>query len=190
MNAVAMEYTVRVKVLGAAVVLVLGAGGGLVASTWLASNAYRARWDQIGKSERTMTVTGSARRRIRSDVANWSIWVEGDAKELTDAYAQVKDGVGRVQKFLASTGVPPGDVRLSAVETETHHARDKDGHDTPEVIGYTLTRWFNVRSNDVESIERIAGDVTGLIEQGVHLGSKRPEFTYGKLADLKVDILG
>lgn len=185
-----MEYTVRVKVMGAVAVLVIGAAGGLVGSTWLASSAYRSRWDQVGKAERTMNVTGSARRRIRSDVAQWSIWVQGDSPDMQQAYARIKDGTERLRAFLDAHGVKPAEVQVSAVETETHHARDKDGRDTPEVVGYTLTRWFNVRSTDVESIERIAGDVTSLIEQGVHLGSKRPEFTYSKLADLKVDIIG
>jgi uncharacterized protein len=185
-----MEHTIRVKIMGAVAVLAIGAAGGLVASTWLVSSAYRARWDQVGKSDRSMTVTGSARRRIRSDVVQWSIWIQGDAKELKEAYAQVKDGADRVRKYLDARGVKPADVQVSAIETEAHHARDKDGHDTPDVIGYTLTRWFNVRSSDVEAIEQIAGDVTELIEQGVHLGSRRPEFTYSKLADLKVDIIG
>jgi len=185
-----VEYTVRVKLMGAAAVLVAGGAGGLVASTWVASSAYKARWEQASKSERTMTVTGSSRRRIQSDVATWKITVEGRGADLQAAFGQNKAGVRAVQEFLKTNDVKADEVALSAVATEKHHARDKDGHELADVAAYTLTRTFTVRSTDVRRIERIAGSVTELLESGIQVATERPEFTCSKISDMKVDLLG
>lgn len=185
-----MEYTVRLKVFGAVAVLTAGAVGGLVASTWVASSAYRARWDSASKGERTMTATGSARIRVRSDVATWNVWVEGRNPDLKAAYAQVKAGVERVQAYLAAKGVAPADIQLSAVDTSTHFVRDADGNTTSRVENYVLKRWFTVQSKDVDRIESISGDVTALLEEGVLLGAEFPRYTVSSLAERKVDLSG
>lgn len=185
-----METTVRVKVMGAVAVLTAGVVGGLVASTWVASSAYRARWADASKDERTMTAAGSARTRVRSDIATWSVWVEGRNRDLRAAYAQVKEGVERVQRFLAEKGVAPADVALSAVSTDTQFLRDEDGNRTSEVENYVLRRWFTIRSADVARIEAISGEVTSLLEEGVVLGAEAPRFTCSSLAERKVELTG
>jgi uncharacterized protein len=185
-----VEYTVRVKVLGAVAVLVAGGAGGLVASTWVASNAYRARWEMSAESERTMTVTGSSRKRIQADVATWSIRVEGSGADIKSAFARNKEGVVAVQEFLAASGVKAEEIALAAVSTQTHHPRDKEGHELPEITGYTLRRDFTVRSTDVARIDRISGGVTELLERGIEVATDRPEFTCSKIAGMKVDLLG
>jgi len=185
-----METTVRVKVMGAVAVLTAGVVGGLVASTWVASSAYRARWIDASKDERTMTATGSARTRVRSDVATWSVWVEPRDRDLKVAYARVKEGVERVQRFLSEKGVAPEDVSLSAVATDTHFVRDKEGNRTSEVENHVLRRWFTVRSADVERIRAISGEVTALLEEGVVLGTEPPRYTVSSLADRKVELTG
>jgi hypothetical protein len=47
-----------------------------------------------------------------------------------------------------------------------------------------------VTSADVEAVAEAAGRVTDLIEQGVKVISERPDFTFTKLADLKIRMIG
>ncbi|MCG3135388.1 MAG: hypothetical protein HMLKMBBP_03039 [Planctomycetes bacterium] len=184
------SITVRFKVFGAVAVLAAGTLGGILGATWIASRAYSRRWDQASRGERTMNVTGSARVRVRSDMATWSISVQGRGKELTEAYAEIKTGVDAVQRFLAANDVKPGEITLSGVDTDTHFQRDKDGNSTPEVAAYTLTRNFTIQSADVDRIARISGTVTELLESGVRVGTSAPSFTCSKIASLKVDLAG
>lgn len=184
------ELTVRLKVFGAVAVLAAGTLGGILGATWIASRAYSRRWELASRGERTMTVTGSSRMRVRSDMATWSIRVEGRGTELKAAYSEIKAGVEAVQRFLAANQVKEAEITLSGVDTETHFVRDKQGNSTPEVAAYTLTRHFTVRSADVERIERISGSVTELLETGVRVGASSPSFTCSQIASLKVDLAG
>ena len=72
-----------------------------------------------------------------------------------------------------------------------HYERDPKGlHETRAISGYALDRTFVVRSSDVNKVADAAAKVTELIEEGVHVTSKRPEYHYTKLSDLKIEMLG
>jgi hypothetical protein len=137
-----------------------------------------------------MTVKGSARTSVRSDLAVWYITVSGNGTELKAAYEVLEHGVDRVQAFLAEQGFTESEISLNAITTTAHMVRDKDGRETLEVARYTLRRTFTVTSADVNRIALAAGEVTDLLKDNVQVASASPEFTYSKVADLKVAILG
>lgn len=184
-----MEQRIRISFGSAILVLVLGAAGGLVASTLVAARAYRARWSQATQKGQDITVKGSARKRIHSDVGVWKIRVAGDAAQMDEAYQTVKDGVGRVRAFLDARGFLPDEITLGPVRTETHYGRDEEGHRTRDVTGYTLDRAFRINTGRVALVAAAAGEVTELIEQGIHVVSFRPEYYYSKLASMKIDMM-
>lgn len=185
-----MEQRVKVTFGSAVIVLAVGAAGGLIASTVVASKAYRSQWEHKERSEQTMTATGSARRRIRSDLAMWTIRIKGEGVVLPEAFQRLKSGVGQLLSFLESHGFSPGEIAREAIETDTHYAKDKDGHDTRDVVGYTLSQDFNVSSPQVDAVSAASGEVTGLIESGVLVVSYRPRFHYTQIASLKIEMIG
>ncbi len=185
-----MDHTVRVQVFGGAAVVALGIVASVVTSTLVASRAYEARGRQQSKTAQEITVKGSARVRVRSDLAVWGITVRGEAPDLPGAYGRLEGGVARVSKFLEERGFPKEAVTLSAIETNTHHERDKDGRESRRVEGYTLERYFTVRSADVEHFAQAAADATALLKEGVTLSSGSPSYYFTKAADLKVQIMG
>jgi uncharacterized protein len=185
-----MEHTVRVKLLGTAAVLALGIGASIVTSTIVVSRSIEQRSKIQARGAQSIGVKGSARQRVVSDMGVWDISVSGDAPTLQQAYAVLEDGVTRVQKYLGEAGFAPGEVELSAIDTETHYKRDAKGEPTREVGGYTLKRMFTIATPSVQRVQKAAGDVTTLLKEGVRVSSAQPKYSYAKLADLKVQILG
>jgi hypothetical protein len=185
-----MTHEVRIRVLGAASVVALGLVTSLVTTAVVASRAYEARGREAARANREITVKGSARIRVRSDVASWSVTVEGDAPTVPEAYARLEAGAERVRAFLSSRGFPAASVTLGPVERTVHHARDGEGRETREVVGHTLSRTFSVSDADVGRYARAAVDVTELLKEGVSLRSRAPEFRFSKAAELKVRLLG
>ncbi len=185
-----MEHTVRVKLLGTAAVLALGIGASIVTSTVVVSRAIEQRTRMQAKGAQTISVKGSARLRVVSDTGVWDISVTGDGPSLQQAYGVLEEGVGKVQKFLTEAGFGPGEIGLSAIDTETHYKRDVKGEPTREVGAYTLKRMFTVTTPSVVRIQKAAAEVTTLIKDGVRVSSAQPKYSYAKLADLKVQILG
>jgi uncharacterized protein len=185
-----MEYRVRVNIAGAAGVIALGIAASVITSTVVASRAYRSRAREASQREQEVTVRGSARTRVRSDLGIWRVEVQTQGKELQAAFGVLESGTTRVQQFLTDWGFKPGEVALGAIDTATHYARDSAGHETTEISGYRLVRSFSVTSADVDRVATAAGEVTQLLKEGVAVASTRPAFYYSKVADLKVQILG
>jgi uncharacterized protein len=185
-----MEYRVRVNWFSAAAVIALGVAASIITSTAVAARAYESRVKESARTNRELTVKGSTRTRVRSDLGVWTISVRGEGKELQEAFTILDDGVARVQAFLTDKGFADPEVGLSAIATTTFYARDAKGVETREVTGYGLDRTFTVTTAEVNRIATAAGEVTQLIRDNVKVVSYRPAYYYTKAADLKVQILG
>ena len=139
--------------------------------------------------DQTITVTGSARKRIKSDLVIWEAGVSYQAPVLADAYRSLSENVPRVKAYLVSKGVPENEITISSISSQTLHVRDSDGQDTGQISGYSLRQELEVRSHDVDKIAKIAREATELINQGILLESMAPEYHYTKLGEEKITML-
>lgn len=184
-----MEHKIHINWLGASIALAAGVTVSIVASTALAARSFDKRIDQIEAADQQVSVKGSARARVRSDIASWRIDVTGEASTLADAFATLESGSQRLEAFLLDKGFGEPEVGRSAIATTTHYQRDKDGRATRNVDAYTLSRSFTVTTSDVAKVARAAGDVTELLRDNIRISSRTPEYTYSGLAGVKVDII-
>jgi len=141
------------------------------------------------RGEQTVVVTGSARKRIRSDLVIWKSSVTYQAAVLADAYRSLSESVPRVKNYLVSKGIPDNQITISSISSQTLHGKTNEGEETAEITGYSLRQELEVRSNDVDKIAKIAREATELINQGILIESMAPEFHYTKLGDLKIEML-
>lgn len=185
-----MEHTVKVQLARGAIVVGLAVGLSLVASTLVVSRSIDRRTHTQAKSVQDVTVKGSARKRVSSDTAVWIIVVRGEAPKLTDAFLAVANATTEVTSYLQERGFTTAEVLEGAVDTSTFYKRDSSGSETREVSGYSLQRVVTVTSSNVTRVASAASEVTELIRQGLLIESRAPEFTYSKLADLRVQIQG
>jgi uncharacterized protein len=159
---------------------------GLVVSSmifgWFYSNAK--------KGDEAITVTGSAKRRIKSDLVVWSAGVSTQATQVTDAYKQLSDNIPRIKQYLVSKGIPEDQMTVSSISTTTQKKQDENGNETAGVIGYSLSQQIEIKSFEVEKIAQIAREATELINQGILIESRAPQFYYTKIGDLKIEMLG
>ncbi|MBK9155398.1 MAG: SIMPL domain-containing protein [Chloracidobacterium sp.] len=161
-------------------------GAGLV----LAALIFGWFYSSAKKGDEAITVTGSAKRRITSDLVVWSAGVSAQAPQLADSYRQLADSIPRIKQYLQSKGIPEDQMTVSAISTMTLKRRDSDGNETAEITGYSLTQQIEVRSNDVQKVAQVAREATELINQGILIESTPPKYYYTKIGDLKVEMLG
>jgi len=149
-------------------------------------------WSYTGakKGDDAITVTGSAKKRIASDLVVWSAGVSAESAALTDAYKKLSEETPRVKEYLLSKGIPESQMTISAITTTQQKRRDADGAETSEIIGYSLSQSIEVRSNDVAKIGQIAREATELINQGILIQSEAPRYYYTQIGDLKIEMLG
>lgn len=142
------------------------------------------------KGDEAITVTGSAKKRIKSDLVVWSAAVTYQAPKLADAYRQLSENIPRVRQYLVSKGVSDNQITISSITTTTQRKTDQNGQETSEITGYSLRQQLEVRSQDVEKISQIAREATELINQDILIESNAPQYYYTQLGDLKIGMLG
>ena len=166
--------------------------GGVALALGLVLSALIFGWffEKSRRGDEVITVTGSARKRIKSDLVVWSAGVSYQASTLADAYRQLSENVPRVKQYLIAKGIPEGEITISSISTTTLRKTDENGQETSEISGYSLRQQLEVRSADVDKIARIAREATELINQGILVESNSPQYYYTKLGDLKIEMLG
>ena len=176
MNELRSPNVIAAVVIGLALVIASAIGG------WAFASARRG--------DETITVTGSAKRKITSDMVVWKAAVSYQASALSDAYRSLSEAVPRVKGYLVSKGIPENEITISSISSQTLHGRTSDGAETSEITGYSLRQELEVRSKDVEKIGKIAREATELINQGILLESMAPEYFYTALGSLKIEMMG
>ena len=141
------------------------------------------------RGDQTITVTGSARRRIKSDLVVWKAAVSYQTPTLADAYRSLSDTVPRVKAYLIGKGIAENQITVSSISSQTLHGKTSGGEETAEITGYSLKQELEVRSTDVDKIAQVAREATELINQGILIESMPPAYLYTKLGDLKVEML-
>lgn len=142
------------------------------------------------KGDEAITVTGSAKKRIKSDLVTWSAGVTVQSGQLSDAYKSLSDNVPRIRQYLIGKGIAENQMVTSSISTTTLYKQDENGGQTSEITGYSLRQTIDVRSNEVDKIAQIARESTELINQGILLESGSPQYLFTGLGDLKIEMLG
>jgi hypothetical protein len=148
------------------------------------------------KLSQTIQVTGSAKKRIKSDLMIWNASVTVESASLADAYGKLSRDVEKTKAFLIHQGVPENQIVISAVST-TPVRRGKNspsesaivGAISGPVTGYSLKQSLGIRSSDIDKITNISRQVTELINQAILLESEEPQYLYTRIAETKVEIL-
>lgn len=142
------------------------------------------------RGDEAVTVTGSARKRIKSDLVTWNASVNYQAPQLADAYKSLSENIPRVKQYLISKGVAENQITVSSISTQALKKQNPDGMETSEITGYSLRQSIEVRSNEVDKIAQIAREATELINQGILIESSSPQYYFTGLGGLKVEMLG
>lgn len=168
---------------------IFNAGFALAVALVLSSIIGAWAYTHAKKSDESVTVTGSAKKRIKSDLVIWRAGVSYQDPQLASAYKALSDNIPRVKQYILSKGVPEDQITVSSITSTTLHDKDSDGNESAKITGYSLRQEIQVRSGDVDKIERLAREATELINQGILLESGTPEYYYTKIADLKIEML-
>lgn len=147
-------------------------------------------WKKVSRGSVTITVTGSAQKEIRSDLATWDATFSAESQNMQDAYAKLQVNNNKVKDYLVSKGFPSEKIQFSSINTTTLHGRNAQGIATEEVIGYRLSQNVSLESNDVDKVDKLSREATELINQGIEINSMPPQFFYTKIGDLKVEMIG
>ncbi|MDH7514382.1 MAG: SIMPL domain-containing protein [Bacteroidota bacterium] len=144
-------------------------------------------WKDARSADQTITVTGSAKKEIVSDLGILRGTISVEAPAAVMAFSSLKAQKPILVEFLGSQGFTPDKIEWYPVINYPVYEYDADGRQRG-VKGYVYSQKMEIRSNDVRKIRAVSLEIASVIERGVFLTIDPPEFHYTKLADLKVQI--
>lgn len=164
--------------------LILAAG--LVLSSYVVTLGIK----EIKGPENSLSVKGSAKQQITSDLVVWTGSFSAQSPILSDAYKNLKDSEGKVKSYLMKQGIDEKNIVFSSINTSTNFVILPNGMYSNQIDSYKLFQSVEIKSNDIEKITDISRNATDLINEGVEFQSNAPQYFYTKLADLKIDMIG
>ncbi|MCU0783906.1 MAG: SIMPL domain-containing protein [Verrucomicrobia bacterium] len=177
-----MSDSSRPQLLGMLAGLFLATG--LVLSSMLATTA----WLKV-KNTQFVTVKGSARKNIRSDLVIWKGSFTTQAATLLAAQRNLKSDADKVAGFLRARGATNILFTPITIE-EVKGSLNTNGLTQQQILGYRLTQTVRVESADVERTALLDRESAGLVEAGVLFTAQPPELIYTKAGEAKIEMLG
>lgn len=141
------------------------------------------------KGNNNLTVTGSAKKQIKSD---WVVW-QGTftAQSITpqEAYTQITTASSKVKDYLVKQGFSEKELIFSSISTSTLYELNYNGMSTNKIVGYRVSQNVEIRSADIEKVTTVSRQSTELLKEGFEFQSMSPQYYYTKIADLKISML-
>lgn len=139
-----------------------------------------------------LNATGSANCDFEADLIVWRGSFSGQGATTQDAYRSIKKDAELVRKYLVDSGVTEEEMVFSSVSINARWESEynENGDRIRDYIdGYDLYQNVSITSADIDKIENISRDISGLIESGVQFASEEPEYYYTKLDELKLQLI-
>ena len=155
---------------------------GLVFSAMLGT----AAWVKI-KNSQFITVKGSARKNIESDLAVWRGSFVVEAESLLDAQHKIQANREVVEKFMGDAGVTNFSFAPINIEEVRAMQKSTDGWSQQRTTGFRLSQSVRVESTEVARLEHL--DSTPLVEQGLLFTTEPPQFIYTSVGEMKIEML-
>jgi uncharacterized protein len=134
----------------------------------------------------TLSVTGSSRKPISSDLVRWSLTVSDDAPSAAVAARRLRTESAVVRSFLRRAGISAASISPAVVTSEAiveqlpHHR-----HRTH----YRVAQQLDVSTRDIDVVEAAATRVGRLIERGIDVSAQPLAYISTELTKAKLDAL-
>jgi hypothetical protein len=157
----------------------------IVVTGWLASSAIRD-----SRSDQDITVTGSARKAITSDLVQWKGNLTAESTNLSQAATSLRASLERFRAFLAQNSNGKINVIYAPLSSEplSYTQTNNDGS-TRTIPGYRVRQAFQIESSDVPGTTALAGRTAeAMLGAGVPYDATL-SYLYTKIAELRLEML-
>ncbi|MFN0154389.1 MAG: SIMPL domain-containing protein [Gaiella sp.] len=128
----------------------------------------------------TVSVVGSAKQRIESDVVIWEAFITAQAATTQEAAKQLDGWTASMTAFIDNQGITEDELTVTPISTEPIYSGPQN-----KLTGYRLSRSFRVRSTRVDEVVASIEASAELVRTGIPVTTAPPQFIYTKLAELR-----
>ena len=161
----------------------------VIASAAILARAYTYRYRTAG----TISVTGLGETEFASDLIVLRGSIDVENYDAAEAYRSIERDKRRVEEFLTSRGIAAESISFAMLSIEKNYQsiyNDKGSYQGQRFSGYAIRQHFTVESADIDTVEKVAMEISSLIADGISIDVYDPSYYYTKLDDLKLDLIG
>ncbi|MBO7611598.1 MAG: SIMPL domain-containing protein [Elusimicrobia bacterium] len=136
------------------------------------------------RNEQSIRVVGQGVKTVTSDIIKWNMTIN---KTTNVAYRSegpswIQEDLVKLKKYLASNGIDEKDISVEPVSSYANYGNNG-------ITGYNFSQRVEVKSNDIDKIEKLALDNKALAKQDIYLQYSDLEYFVSNLAELKAEML-
>lgn len=167
------KYILHVSILAAAIVLSV--------------IIFSMTWKAAKNADQTITVTGSAKKEIVSDLGIQRGTLQATSANRQSAYQIVQQQMPTIIKYLEEKGFKKEQIEIFGINGYPVFQVAANGTPTQTISHYVYSQRFEVQSNDVKKIKELSVSLSSLVEKGLDINVDPPEYLYTKIDDLKIE---
>ncbi|MFA5803248.1 MAG: SIMPL domain-containing protein [Melioribacteraceae bacterium] len=145
-------------------------------------------WKSTKNADQTITVTGSAKKEIVSDLGILRGTLQATSSSRQNAYQVVQQQMPTILKYLETQGFKKDLVEVFGINGYPVFEVAANGVQTQNVSHYVYSQRFEIKSNDVKKIKKLSVTLSSLVEKGLDINVEAPEYLYTKIDDLKIEV--
>lgn len=141
---------------------------------------------------KTISVVGLAEKDFVSDLIVWNLGFDLLDPDLKAGYSKIKAQNEIIKEYLIGKNIPEEEIIFNATSAYEDYRYEWDAKNSRSVQlfnGYKLSQSIRIESREVEKIEKVAREISELLDEGININTYSPEYYYTKLADLKIEML-
>ena len=139
----------------------------------------------------TITVTGLGETQFTSDLITIDGNIEIENYDAAEGYRALEQSRESVINFLTSKGVAREAISFNMPSSYklSESVYENGDYVGSRFAGYKLTQWFNIESNDVDTVEAAARELPSLLARGISIEVENPMYYYTELESVKLNLL-
>jgi uncharacterized protein len=156
-----------------------------IAAVWIA-HIFSGTIHDAKHTADTITITGSARQPIGSNLVRWSVQVDGRAASPVEAAVKLKRESAAVVAFLRGAGIHGKDISPEVVQSETIVTRINK-HTTR--TSYLVSQGFDIDTSQIDVVQAAAVRIGDLLARGIDVSAQPLAYISTDLEEAKLQAL-
>jgi len=151
-------------------------------------HAYKTRGDRAGN----ISVTGLGSVEFESDEVQWTGSFRVTNSSMKEGFAEIALNSKSVQQYLIRAGLDSSEFSLTQVDTDkrTKAVYNSEGNYVgSKFLDYELSQSIKVYSKKIDLVEKVAREITELLNYGIAINSHNPKYYYSELDKLKLNLI-
>ena len=168
----------------------IAVAAGIVAAGIVFSAHLLSRFYLTVEKEKIITVKGLAQERITSDKASVRGRISVQAKIISEGYKELAGQMEEIRAQLNTVGVRDGELNEYNVVLNKVNKTNDRGNMTNELDYYDVIKSFEITSNDVHKIEKVAMTLGDLLIKDFEISIDGPYYYVTSIEQAKLRLLG